>query len=75
MTEQNMTPKELIEWLDNEIETEMQKPTEEIDMEYVNECEQLIDILMDNYHEYTDEDAENTLLNSKRRKTQKRRTS
>ena len=32
MTEQNMTPKELIEWLDNEIETEMQKPTEEIDI-------------------------------------------
>ena len=67
-----MTPKELIEWLDNEIETEMQKPTEEIDMEYVNECEQLIDILMDNYHEYTDEDAEKYFAELEKKKNAKK---
>lgn len=67
-----MTPKELIEWLDNEIETEMQKPTEEIDMEFVNECEQLIDILMDNYHEYTDEDAEKFFAELEKKKNAKK---
>lgn len=52
-----MTKEELIEWLDNAIEIETQKPTNEIDMEFVNECEKTINILMGNYHEYTDEDA------------------
>lgn len=52
-----MTREELIEWLDNAIAIEEQKPIEETDMEFINKCEKLISILMGNYHEYTDEDA------------------
>lgn len=71
MTEQHMTKEELIEWLDNAIDTETQKPTNEIDIEFVNECEKLINILMGNYQEYTDEDAENYFAEIKKKKAKK----
>ena len=75
MTEhKNMTKEELIEWLDNAIEIETKKPTNEIDMDFVTECEQLINVLMGNYHEYTDEDAERYLAEIEKREKAKKNT-
>lgn len=58
MTDNIISREEFINLLDEIIEDEMQKPLNEIDMEIVTACEHLINALMGNEHEYTDEDAE-----------------
>jgi len=46
LTSQRMTRAEMIRWLGNAISTETEKPFEEIDYDFVEECGQLLDELM-----------------------------
>ena len=46
MTSKRMTRAEMIQWLGNVIRTETEKPFDEIDYEFVNECGNLLDELM-----------------------------
>ena len=50
-------PQQLSKWLADAIFVEISKPEDDIDMDFVDECQSLIDILM-NAPEYTDEEIE-----------------
>lgn len=72
MTDRYITKEELIQLLDDAIESEIAKPTEETDMEFVTECEHLINMLMGNEHVYTDKDADRYFKEiTKKRETKK----
>ena len=74
MTDKYITKEKLIQLLDDAIENEIQKPTEETDMEFVTECEHLINALMGNEHEYTNEDAERYFAEIMKKKNVKKNT-
>ena len=74
MTDKYITKEKLIQLLDDAIENEIQKPTEETDMEFVTECEHLINTLMGNEHEYTNEDAERYFAEIMKKKKAKKNT-
>ena len=46
MTSKRMTRAEMIRWLGDAISTETEKPIEELDYDFVEECGQLLDELM-----------------------------
>jgi len=50
-------PKQLSKWLADAISVELSKPEDDIDMDFIDECQSLINILM-NTPEYTDEEIE-----------------
>lgn len=74
MTEKHITKNELIQLLGEAIDAELEKPTEETDMDFVTECEHMINALMGNEHVYTDEDAEKYFAEIKKKEKAKKNT-
>ncbi len=72
MDKEYISQEKFIKLLENTIEAELQKPSEETDMKAVLECEHLINALMGNEHVYTSEEAEKYFAKIKEKKATKK---
>ena len=72
MDKEYISQEKFIKLLENTIESELQKPSEETDMKAVLECEHLINALMGNEHVYTSEEAEKYFAKIKEKKATKK---
>ena len=72
MDKEYISQEKFIKLLEETIESELQKPSEETDMKAVLECEHLINALMGNEHVYTSEEAEKYFAKIKKKKATKK---
>ena len=72
MDKEYISQEKFIKLLEETIESELQKPSEETDMKAVLECEHLINALMGNEHVYTSEEAEKYFAKIKEKKATKK---
>ena len=71
MDKEYISQEKFIKLLEETIESELQKPSEETDMKAVLECEHLINALMGNEHVYTSEEAEKYFAKIKEKEAKK----
>ena len=72
MDKEYISQEKFIKLLEDTIESELQKPSEETDMKAVLECEHLINAFMGNEHVYTSEEAEKYFAKIKEKKATKK---